>query len=165
MECIITSFFVYYISSFTRDFETFVDTTLTYIVLGLTSASYGFMWGCLFGDGLGGEMSTPIDLYQMIVGGIYINVGTLPVYFKYFSLFFYFSEAITHQYWAGITDIECVPNLPCLENGMEVLGKYSYGQTQDTVFIDYGCSLLWCVLFHIIGYFALKRVVLKEGFY
>lgn len=156
---------MYYISSFTRDFETFFAITLTFIVLGITSASYAFMWGCLFGDGLGGEIAVPIDLYQMIVGGIYINVGTLPVYFKYFSLFYYFSEAITHQYWAGIKSIECVPNLPCLTNGMEVLGKYSYGQTEDTVLFDYACALGWCLVFHIIGYWALKRVVLKEGFY
>lgn len=164
VECIITSGLVYYISSFTRDFDTFFSLTQTYIVVGLVSASYGFMWGCLFADGLGIEMSTPIDLFQMLSSGIY-GAGTIPLFMRNFSLFYFFIEAVSYQYWADVPTLECLPDLPCVDSGMDVLKKYSYGQSDDTVLIDYGFSLGWAVIFHLIGFIALKRVILKEGFY
>lgn len=164
LECIVTSFLVYYISSFTRDFDTFISTTVTYTVLGVTAASYGFMWACLSADGLGPEVSSPIDLYQMLSSGIY-GFGTIPFYLRYFSMFFFFIEAVSHQYWAGVETLECVANHPCVQSGMEVLEKYSYGQGENTVLFDYGCTFAWSVVFHIIGYLALKRIILKEGFY
>lgn len=105
LECLAVSILVYFPSSFSRGFETFVETTITYIVLGVTAASWGFMWGSLFGDGLGGELSTPIDLFQMIVSGIYINLGTIPPYLKYFSLFYFFNETISYQFWSDVQSI------------------------------------------------------------
>lgn len=155
---------VYYISSFTRDFDTFLQTTVSYVLLGFTAASYGYMWACLFGDGLALEISMLFDLYQMLSSGIY-GAGTIPQAMRYFSLFFFFTEAISYQYWADIDTIECVPGRPCLQNGLEVLHSYSYGQGENTVFFDYSYILGWCLVFHVIAYFSLKRVVLKEGFY
>lgn len=105
IEAILASIFMYYLSSFTRDFGTFLAITMSLMILGITSASYGFMWGCMFGNGLGGEMSTPIDLYQMVVSGIYVNVASIPAYLKYFSLFYYFTEAVTFQYWSDVEKI------------------------------------------------------------
>lgn len=62
---------------------------------------------------------------------------------------------------------ECAADrtLPCLRNGTEVLQKYSFRYSEDTVLIDYLFCFLWCLVFHVIGYLGLKRVVKKEGFY
>lgn len=109
-------------------------------------------------------MSSPIDLYQMLSSGIY-GAGTIPFFFRYFSLFYFFTEAVSYQYWSDVSTIECVTGFPCLENGMEVLEKYGYGQAENTVLIDYACTLGWSLVFHIIGFFSLKRIVQKEGFY
>lgn len=182
----IASICAYYLSSFTRDFETFLAVTLSFILLGICAASYGFMWGAMFGTGLGGEISTPIDLYQMLISGVYGNAFTVPLYLKYFSVFFLFNEVISYQYWTNVDNIgefeehliklrsyfdsfvsspECVPNLPCVKNGVEVLEKYAYGQVGETVLLNYSCALGLIVAFNLIGYFSLKRMVSKEGFY
>lgn len=105
LECLAVSILVYFPSSFSRGFDMFFDLTISFVILGVTAASYGFMWGALFGDGLGGEMSTPIDLFQMIVSGIYVNLGTIPSFLKYFSIFYYFSEAISYQFWVDVKNI------------------------------------------------------------
>ena len=164
VECILTSAFAYYLSSFTRDFDTFIWTTVSFILLGFTAASYGLMWACLYAGGLGIEVTSPIDLFQMLASGIY-GAGTIPMFLRYTSIFFLFSEAISYQYWAGVDEIDCEPNIPCWQNGMEVLEKYSYGQSEQTVLVDYGIALGLSLVFHIIGFFSLRRAIRKEGFY
>lgn len=105
VECVLTSTFAYYLSSFTRDFDTYLAITTSFVMLGITAASYGLMWGSLCGSGLGHEISTPFDVYQMLVSGLYVNLATIPWYLKYFSLFYYFNEAVSYQYWIGVDKI------------------------------------------------------------
>lgn len=41
----------------------------------------------------------------MLVSGLYVNLATIPSYLKYFSLFYYFNEAVSYQYWIGVDKI------------------------------------------------------------
>lgn len=102
----------------------------------------------------------PFDLLLLLMAGMFYNLRTLPnylAYFKYTSIFYYATEAISIIHWSEIKDIDCPVNrdLPCLSNGTEVLSEYGY--KEGNFWWDMTGLLLLTLLMNIAGYFGTKR--------
>ncbi|KYQ53958.1 Protein scarlet [Trachymyrmex zeteki] len=102
----------------------------------------------------------PLDLLFLLTAGTFYNLRTLPsylAYFKYSSIFYYATEAISIVHWSGIEDIECPTNrdLPCLSNGTEILSEYGYNE--GNFWWDMIGLLLLTILMNIIAYLGTKR--------
>ncbi|KAM0725944.1 Protein scarlet [Formica fusca] len=102
----------------------------------------------------------PFDLLFLLTAGVFYNLRTLPSYlgyFKYVSVFYYATEAVSIIYWSGIKNIDCPVNrdLPCLSNGTEVLSKYGYNE--GNFWWDMTGLLLLTILMNVIVYFGIKR--------
>ncbi|KAG5328000.1 SCRT protein, partial [Acromyrmex charruanus] len=101
-----------------------------------------------------------LDLLFLLTAGTFYNLRTLPsylAYFKYTSIFYYATEAISIVHWSGIEDIDCPTNrnLPCLSNGTEVLSEYGYNE--ENFWWDMIGLLLLTILMNIIAYLGTKR--------
>ncbi|XP_012235630.1 protein scarlet [Linepithema humile] len=102
----------------------------------------------------------PLDLLFLLTAGMFYNLRTLPsylAYFKYSSIFYYATEAVSIIYWSGIKDIACSDNytLPCILNGTEVLSEYGYNE--GNFWWDMIGLLLLTLLMNVAGYFGTKR--------
>ncbi|KAG5310284.1 SCRT protein, partial [Acromyrmex insinuator] len=100
------------------------------------------------------------DLLFLLTAGTFYNLRTLPsylAYFKYTSIFYYATEAISIVHWSGIEDIDCPTNrnLSCLSNGTEVLSEYGYNE--ENFWRDIIGLLLLTILMNIIAYLGTKR--------
>ncbi|KYN19712.1 PREDICTED: protein brown-like [Trachymyrmex cornetzi] len=101
-----------------------------------------------------------IDLLFILMAGTFYNLRTLPsylAYFKYSSIFYYATEAISIVHWSGIEDIDCPTNrnLSCLSNGTEVLSEYGYNE--GNFWWDMIGLLLLTILMNITAYLGTKR--------
>lgn len=133
------------------------------------------------------EMGPPIDLFLLIFGGMYINIKSFP-YLKYVSIFFYSSEGINIEYWSTVKEIgksfanlyyrklkfvffctisacHANDNYPCLKNGSAVLENLGYGTTSESLLIDYIGLLVLILIGHLLGFFGIRRFVIRQGFY
>ncbi|EFN69860.1 Protein scarlet [Camponotus floridanus] len=102
----------------------------------------------------------PLDLLLLLMAGVFYNLRTLPIYltyFKYMSMFYYSTEALSIIHWSKIKNIDCPINrdLPCLSNGTEVLTEYGYNE--GNFWWDMVGLLLLIILMNVVGYFGTKR--------
>ncbi|GAB1869177.1 Protein scarlet [Camponotus japonicus] len=102
----------------------------------------------------------PLDLLLLLMAGVFYNLRTLPsylAYFKYISMFYYSTEALSIIHWSKVKNIDCPINrdLPCLSNGTEVLAEYGY--IEGNFWWDMAGLLLLIILMNVVGYFGTKR--------
>uniref|UniRef100_A0A336KXP5 CSON001284 protein n=1 Tax=Culicoides sonorensis TaxID=179676 RepID=A0A336KXP5_CULSO len=162
---------VFLLTSFDWDFHTYFKICTSLIFAGISAMAYGFSTAGLFSSvRLTLELQPPMDLFLLILGGMYINIGSLTFpQIKYVSIFFYSCEAVNYDYWKSVENIACPINVqteyPCLRNGTEVLEHLGYRTDSNTLMYDYSGLLVLFIIGHIIGYLGLRRIVKKEGFY
>ncbi|KAK2584947.1 hypothetical protein KPH14_002540 [Odynerus spinipes] len=102
----------------------------------------------------------PIDMLFLLSAGMFYNLRSLPTYLaylKYSSIFYYINESLAILYWSRVDEIECEADkeLPCLENGAEVLFEYGYNESHFTWDL---CGMILLTMFMcLIGYIGVKR--------
>ncbi|XP_063700042.1 protein brown [Culicoides brevitarsis] len=167
IETFIFMAIVCFLTPFNIDLLTFCKICVTLILASITSIAYGFSLAGVFESArLTIELGPPVDLVFLILGGVYINVGSIS-YMKYFSMFFYANEAISYEYWKKIDTIACndIAEYPCLTNGTQVLEHLGLGNDSNTVLIDYVGLLGLATVLHLVGFFGIRRIIRKQGFY
>ncbi|XP_071634401.1 protein brown [Temnothorax longispinosus] len=102
----------------------------------------------------------PLDMLFLLMAGTFYNLRTLPsylAYFKYSSMFYYATEAISIVHWSEIENIDCPASrgLPCLSNGTEVLSEYGYNE--NNFWWDMIGLLLLTILMNITAYLGTRR--------
>lgn len=88
-------------------FATYVKISVSLILTGVTAMAYGFSLSGIFESvRLTIELGPPLDLFLLILGGMYINVSSIAVpAMKYVSVFYYGNEAISYDYWTRVENI------------------------------------------------------------
>uniref|UniRef100_A0A336L180 CSON003410 protein n=1 Tax=Culicoides sonorensis TaxID=179676 RepID=A0A336L180_CULSO len=103
----------------------------------------------------------PFDYILMITSGVFVQLSTLPNYLSwmpYISWMKYANEAMSIVQWQGVTNLTCPiteDNLPCLQDGADVLAKYSF--SDDNLARDIWALVILYLLFHTLGYIFLWR--------
>ncbi|KAL6423725.1 hypothetical protein ACFW04_010306 [Cataglyphis niger] len=127
----------------------------------ICSTAYGMMTSSWISNiDIVTTLMVPLDLLLLLTAGVFYNLRTLPSYlgyFKYMSIFYYATEAVSIIHWSGIKSIDCPVNrdLPCLSNGTEVLSEYGYND--GNFWWDITGLLLLTILMNIVVYFGIKR--------
>ncbi|PSN44293.1 hypothetical protein C0J52_12954 [Blattella germanica] len=132
------------------------------VMISNSATAYGCMISALFeSPDLATVVSVPLDLISLIMAGIFYNVRVLPASIrclKYVSQFYYSNEALAVVHWQNVLNIQC-PNstdLPCLENGQQVLDEYGF--EADNLTRDLAVLAGFFVGLHFIGFLGvLKR--------
>nr|CAI5860910.1 unnamed protein product [Callosobruchus analis] len=160
IEPVIFSSIAYWLSGLQRTFDAFaLTTTVTVLTMNVASAC-GIMFSNAF-DSVPTALAylVPFDYVLMITSGIFIKLSTLSNVFnyaKYFSWFMYSTESLSIVQWKGINNITCEgqqQGLPCLQDGTQVLDKYSFGE--ENLVRDMINMTFLLIIFYILGYLFL----------
>nr|XP_018896422.1 PREDICTED: protein scarlet [Bemisia tabaci] len=153
---------VYLFAGLRSSVYAFGITVLAIVLTMNVSTACGIFFSVAF-DSVPIAMSylVPFDYALMITCGAFIKLSTLPDYaywIQYISWLMYSYEAMTIVQWNNITNISCLenqPDLPCLENGQEILNKFSFGE--DNLQRDILGLVLLYIAFHILGFLCLCK--------
>lgn len=66
-----------------------------------------------------------------------------------------------------ICSTECPPRYKghCFRNGTEILETYSYNTRVSDIWKDFLGLLILAVVFHVLAYLGIRRLVRKAGYY
>ncbi|XP_022079982.1 protein white-like [Acanthaster planci] len=103
-------------------------------------------------------IAPPFAFAFMLLGGLFINVGDIPVWlgwFSYLSWFRFGFEALLINEWSQIDDIECPVNwtTPCVDDGQMVLETLSFSESH--FLMDLCCLAILFVGFRLLAFLAL----------
>ncbi|XP_011166210.2 protein brown [Solenopsis invicta] len=152
---------LYFVLHFDFSLLGFCSYCLCTIAAAICSTAYGMTISSWIADiDIVTTIMIPLDLLFLLTAGTFYNLRTLPsylAYFKYSSIFYYSTEAISIVHWSGIDDIDCPANRgsPCLSNGTEVLSEYGYNE--ENFWWDMTGLLLLTILMNIIAYLGTRR--------
>ncbi|XP_033606490.1 protein scarlet-like [Cryptotermes secundus] len=112
--------------------------------------------------------AVPIDLISLIMAGIFYNVRVLPasvIWLKYLSQFYYSNEALAVVHWQKVDYIRCPnnTNLPCLENGQQVLDEYGFNT--ENLWRDLITLAVFYITLHFVGFLGVWRRSKKRAVY
>ncbi|CAK9795605.1 Protein brown [Anthophora plagiata] len=158
--CIFTAV-IYFILITRLDLMNFLVYSLTTSVAAICGTAYGLMF-CSWIDNIdvATAIMVPIDMLFLLTAGMFYSLRSLPTYltgFKYFSIFFYLNEALSIIYWSRVDDIDCESSsdLPCLQNGEQVLLEYGF-EGKNFAWDMCGLAVL-TITMSLVGYLGIKR--------
>lgn len=186
---------IYVFAGFANGLWLYLELGIILTATAINASAYGCMISGFFESArMTSEVAPPLDLFFLILGGVYINLSGFSR-LKYTSLFFYSNEALAVTYWHGITEIGwwifmcilsmtmschiycaftlftfpisvCPPsyNGHCFRNGTEVLDSYSYRSDYSELWIDFVGMFALSTIMHAIGYLGVRRLTRKTGF-
>lgn len=152
---------------YTRGFLLYLTMGFLMSLSATSAVAYGMFLSSLFeSDKMASECAAPFDLIFLIFGGTYMNVDSIP-FIKYISLFFYTNEALMHNFWIDIDNIDCPVNdeHPCVKTGLEVLQQTSYRTAEYTYWLDCASLGLVGMVFHIVSFNLVRRYINRSGYY
>lgn len=129
--------------------------------------AYGFFLSGIFESFfVGTELSGIVDLVLLLASGMYINVDHVK-WLKFISFFFYANETVQITFWNKVNELNCDPNLdvPCFQNGTEVLQYFGYATTQFDIYKDYFYQFILTIILHFLAFIGIRRNVQRTGFY
>lgn len=147
----------------------FVVIGMTLTVAAIPSTAYGLMLSGLFESiAVSTAMAPPFDVFLCLAAGVYIRLKEL-WFLKYVSPFFYANEAVMVVVWKSIGHLDCsttaADGAHCLADGAEVLRSLDYGTSYNTIWLDFA-GLIGCAIgMNLIGFFGVRRMVNRMGFY
>lgn len=130
--------------------------------------AYGFFLSGIFESFfVGTELSGIVDLFLLLVSGMYINVNHVK-WLKFLSFFFYANETVAINFWLKVEDIHCVvedEENVCFQNGTQVLEHFGYGTSYFDIYADYLYQLILTIVLHILAFIGIRKNVQSTGFY
>ncbi|KAG8229498.1 hypothetical protein J437_LFUL010073 [Ladona fulva] len=156
----------YYMIGLNPDPVRFINTLIIVTLVANVATSFGYMISCVSASvPMALSIGPPIIIPFLLFGGFFLNMGSVPVYFKwlsYLSWFKYGNEALVINQWEGIESIECDRNNnTCLHTGHAVLETLSFDE--GNFIFDIICLFGLLIFFRAIGFFALlMRTIGKE---
>lgn len=187
IECTFFMAIIYPWLQFANGWLLFVEIVLTLTMATVPATAYGLMLSGMFESSqLTTELAPPFDVLFCLLAGVYVR-WDLMWYVKYFSLFFYSNEAISVLMWRDVQTlgkcviymtiknpliinyaVDCADSTDgfCLKNGKEVLESLDYGTgSYLTILFDVFGMMLVAAVMHLIGYFGVRRMVTRAGYY
>ncbi|XP_071442996.1 protein white [Hetaerina americana] len=148
----------YYLIGLNPEPSRFMYALLIVTLVANVATSFGYMISCLSKNvPMALSIGPPVIIPFLLFGGFFLNIASVPVYFKwlsYLSWFKYGNEALVINQWEGIDSISCErDNNTCMHTGHIVLETLSFKEADFDLDIISLCCLL--VLFRTIAFFAL----------
>jgi ATP-binding cassette, subfamily G (WHITE), eye pigment precursor transporter len=167
---IIFSSIAYWMIGLYGDPITFLIATGTLLLVCNCAVSYGYMMSCISSNlnvvlALAPMLLVPL----MLFGGLFINSGSIPVYFvwfRYISWFSYSNEIMVVNQWRNVKNITCdVPphdntvdapsgfSTRCFTDGKSVIDSMSF--SEDNLWLDFVLLATLLVGFRVLSYILL----------
>ncbi|XP_046389694.1 protein white [Ischnura elegans] len=148
----------YYLIGLNPEPSRFLYALLIVSLVANVATSFGYMISCLSKNvPMALSIGPPVIIPFLLFGGFFLNIASVPVYFKwlsYLSWFKYGNEALVINQWDGIDSILCErDNNTCMHSGHIVLETLSFHESDFNLDIISLCFLL--VLFRTIAFVAL----------
>nr|QTW43725.1 ABCG-like protein 2 [Eurytemora affinis] len=107
---------IYFMVGFDPDIVKFLWALLVVILLTQDVLGVGYLLSCAVPKlDIALTIAPVINIPLLLMGGFYMNDGSIPVYFlwlKYLSWFHYSFEALMINQWSGLANISCQTNAP-----------------------------------------------------
>ncbi|KAK9881156.1 hypothetical protein WA026_014506 [Henosepilachna vigintioctopunctata] len=148
--------------------DRFLMSLLIAAALALAATGIGYLVSTLSPDEEIATQRLIIFIVPLLfMGGIYLNLGSIPIYLDWissFSFFKYSYEALLINQWNDINYIPCSANSNtssvCIQSGSQVLKINS--MNPYNLWPDIGCLFLLAILFRVIGYLILLFKVSRK---
>ncbi|VDN60274.1 unnamed protein product [Dracunculus medinensis] len=150
---------LYWMAGLTPEIKAFSISCLICILMANVATSYGYLMSCVFKSiGVSLYLINVIILPSMITAGFFINLATLPPYyriFQYISYFGYAYEALAIIEWTHIDSIPgCINDTNCYRTGNDVLD-----------FLDFKISNFYRDIFALITMIFVIRIIAYVALY
>lgn len=147
---------MYWMIGFNSDYRAFLICLAILILVASTAASFGYMVSCLSSSlNVALSIATPLLMPLFLLGGFYLNNGSVPVYFiwiKYISWFYYGNEALTINQWSTVTNITC-DSSTCPPDGKTILKQLNFDE--DNFILDIFLIVVLLIFFRFLAFAAL----------
>ncbi|KDR23584.1 protein scarlet-like isoform X2 [Zootermopsis nevadensis] len=170
IEPILYLVIIFGVVDFSRgDLNMFFLMAVPVVIVSNSATAYGCMLSAVFeSPAMASVAAVPIDLISFIMAGIFYNVRALPAsitWMKYLSQFYYSNEALAVVHWQEVDYIMCRnnTNLPCLENGQQVLDEYGFNT--ENLFRDLVVLAVFYIVLHFIGFLGVWRRSKRKAAY
>ncbi|XP_075237816.1 uncharacterized protein LOC142334036 [Lycorma delicatula] len=148
---------VYWISGLKTTTEAFLFSIFIIFLCINVSTSCGVFFSVAF-DSMEMAMAylVAFDYSLMISSGLFIKLATLPKYIswiQHISWMMYANEALNILQFDSVQNITCEANkvdIPCLDNGLDVLERLSF--SPNNFWKDISCMVMLYLIFHALGF-------------
>ncbi|XP_071108651.1 protein white-like [Haliotis cracherodii] len=158
---------LYWMIGLYNDAVTFLICCGVIILVANVAISFGYLISTACGSvDVAMAVTPPLLIPFMLFGGLFLNNGSVPVYFiwlKYISWFQYANEILSVNQWQYVHNIDCpagnatmnniAPTEDCYKDGEDVLEYLSF--TEDNVFFDVGMLCVLLVIYRVMAFIVL----------
>ncbi|XP_050054218.1 protein white [Aphis gossypii] len=149
---------MYYIVGLNPKFIHFLTAILFITLVSLVAVSFGYLVSCASGSiSVALSVGPTIVIPFLLFGGYFLNVGSIPYYFRWLSLFSWFkyaNEGLQINQWADIDYIQCNrANTTCPRSGHAVLESNSFLESNITM--DIISLFLLVIAFRFMAFLSL----------
>ncbi|KAI5746089.1 hypothetical protein M8J76_017161 [Diaphorina citri] len=159
IQAVLFTVILYWISGLRNSLSVFLMAVLICILIINVATSCGIMFSLAFSS-VSTAMAclVPFDYTLMITAGVFYKLSSLPPYFvwiRYLSWLEYSNEALTITQWQGVTNITCFdnPDLPCLEDGAQVINNMNF--SPDNLYPNLIAMVVLYFAFHTLAFLFL----------
>lgn len=154
----------YYMIGLNPDVTRFFTAMAILVLVAHVVLGFGYLISCATTSvSMAMSVGPPLIIPFLLFGGFFLNISSIPIYFKwlsYFSWFRYAFEALMINQWSGITEITCGEDaLSCPSSGAVVLEIYNF--SQKNLMVDITMLVLLVVLFRSMAYVCLVLRTLR----
>ncbi|XP_060861010.1 protein white [Metopolophium dirhodum] len=149
---------MYYVVGLNPKFTHFLMAALFITLVSLVAVSFGYFVSCASGSiSVALSVGPTIVIPFLLFGGYFLNVGSIPYYFRWLSVFSWFkyaNEGLQVNQWADIDTIQCNRvNTTCPRSGHAVLESNSFLESNLTM--DIVSLFLLIIAFRFMAFLAL----------
>lgn len=149
---------MYYIVGLNPKFIHFLTAVLFITLVSLVAVSFGYLVSCASGSiSVALSVGPTIVIPFLLFGGYFLNVGSIPYYFRWLSVFSWFkyaNEGLQINQWADIDTIQCNRmNTTCPRSGHAVLESNSFLESNITM--DIVSLFLLIIAFRFMAFLSL----------
>ncbi|XP_054289076.1 protein white-like [Macrosteles quadrilineatus] len=136
----------------------FLQAMIIITLVSNVATSFGYFISCVSSSiSVALSIGPPIVIPFLLFGGFFLNVRSVPPYFKWLSnlsWFKYGNEALLINQWSDIESIACTrSNTTCPRDGLVVLEEYSFSVSH--YLMDYVWLIVLIIGFRLTAFLAL----------
>ncbi|RZB77475.1 ABC transmembrane transporter white, partial [Asbolus verrucosus] len=129
------------------------------VLVANVAISFGYLISCASSSvSMALSVGPPLVVPFLLFGGFFLNVSSIPIYFKwlsYLSWFRFGNEALMINQWKNVTNIDCpASNSTCPRDGHVVLEIYNFSEV-DNFIEDIAMLVILIIGFRLTAYFIL----------
>ncbi|XP_025202813.1 protein white [Melanaphis sacchari] len=149
---------MYYIVGLNPKFIHFLTAILFITLVSLVAVSFGYFVSCASGSiSIALSVGPTFVIPFLLFGGYFLNVGSIPYYFRWLSVFSWFkyaNEGLQVNQWADIDVINCNrANTTCPRSGHAVLESNNFLESNITM--DIASLFILIIVFRFMAFLSL----------